>query len=193
MKKTIKILSLFLVFTINCNCQVTSIVPFESLKSENPDGAYMKDLNDELPFYVDTWVGVLNNKRYTFEFVKFTQHLHQSEPGGAYYYIDDLMGKFKVEDLTTGSILYNDLSVPNYNDYKIFLTTLRIGANFAYIDFENCSNSADFYLLKVAGNPNQLRYKHFRPTDYINIDCPYANQGDIPMFLPTGDLILTRQ
>lgn len=193
MKNTIKILSLFLLFTINCNCQVTSIVPLESLSSEHPNGVYLKDLNDELPFYVDTWVGILNNKKYTFEFVKFTQHLSRYEPDGDYHYCDRLKGKFKVEDLSTGSILYNDLSITDYYDYKLNLLSLRIGASFSYIDKENCFNSAKFFLLKVAGNSNQLRYKHFRPTDYINIDCPYANQGDIPMFLPTGDLILTRQ
>ena len=191
MKNTIKILSLFLLFSINCNCQVTTIVARSEY--DYPNGAYLKDLNDELPFYVDTWVGILNNKKYTFEFVKFTQHLSQSEPGGTYHYKDKLRGKFKVEDLTTGSILYNDLSITDYYDYKLNLLSLRIGASFSYIDKENCFNSAKFFLLKVAGNSNQLRYKHFRPTDYINIDCPYANQGDIPMFLPTGDLILTRQ
>ena len=193
MKKTIKILSLFLLFTINCNCQVTSIVPLASLSFEHPSGVYMKDLDNELPFYVDTWEGILDNKKYTFEFVKFAQHLSQYEPGGAYYYMDDLMGKFKVEDLTTGTILYNSMSTTVYEDYIIYLNTLQIGASFSYSDKNNCFNNAKFYLLKVAGNPNQLRYEHFRLTDYIDNDCPYANQADIPMFLPTGDLILTRQ
>lgn len=191
MKKTIKILSLFLLFTINCNCQVTTIVPRSEY--DYPNGAYLKDLDNELPFYVDTWVGILDNKKYTFEFVKFTQHLSQYEPGGPYHYKDKLRGKFKVEDLTTGSVLYNDLYITDYHDYKLNLLSLRIGASFSYTDNNNCFNSADFYLLKVVGNPNQLRYEHFRLTEFNSYDCPYENQADIPMFLPTGDLILTRQ
>ncbi len=191
MKKTIKILSLFLLFTINCNCQVTTIVPYNSY--DYPNGAYIKDLDNELPFYVDTWVGILDNKKYTFEFIKFTQHLSQYESGGPYHYIDALRGKFKVEDLTTGTVLYDNLSATAYEDYNIDLSSLIIGASFFYLDKNNCFNSAKFFLLKVAGNPNQLRYEHFRLTDYIDNDCPYTNQADIPMFLPTGDLILTRQ
>lgn len=191
MKKTIKILSLFLLFTINCNCQVTTIVPYNSY--DNPNGAYVKDLDNELPFYVDTWVGILDNKKYTFEFVKFTQHLSQYESGGPYHYRDELMGKFKVEDLTTGTVLYDNLSATAYEDYNIDLSSLIIGASFFYLDNDNCFNSAKFFLLKVVGNPNQLRYEHFRLTDFIPYECSYENQEDIPMFLPKGDLILTRQ
>lgn len=191
MKKTIKILSLILLFTINCNCQVTTIVPRSEY--DFPNGAYLKDLDNELPFYVDTWVGFQDNKKYTFEFVKFTQQLSQYEPGGDYNYRDELVGKFKVENIVTGDVLYNNIPTIAFEDYKIFLTSLRTSASFSYVDKVNCFNSADFFLVKVIGNPNQLKYEHFTLTEFMVDGCPYTNQADIPMFLPTGDLILTRQ
>jgi len=188
MKKTFKILSLFLLFSINVNCQVTTVIPLDQY--DYPNGAYKKDLNNELPFYVDTWEGVLNNKKYTFEFVKFTQHLTQYDTG-YYHYADELMGKFKVVDLTTGITLYDNLAATSYEDYNIFLLTLN--GSFMYMDNNHCFNSAEFYLFKIPGNPNQLNYNQFSLTGFTNFDCPYQNQADIPMFLPTGDLILTRQ
>jgi len=191
MKKIFKLASL-LFFTINVNCQVTSIVPLRSRSFEHPNGVYIKDLDNELLFYVDTWEGVLNNKKYTFEFVKFTQHLTQYDTG-YYHYRDVLKGKFKVVDLSTGITLYDNLAATAYEDYNIFLASLRSGGSFSYMDVQNCYNSADFQLYKVTGNPNQLYYNQFSLTDFTNFDCPYQNQADIPMFLPTGDLILTRQ
>ena len=188
-KKIINLATLLL-FTINVNCQVTTVIPLDQY--DYPNGAYKKDLNNELPFYVDTWEGVLNNKKYTFEFVKFTEHLTQYD-SEYFHYEDELMGKFKVVDLATGITLYDNLAATAYEDYNIFLTTLRLGGSFSYIDAQNCYNTADFQLYKVPGNPNQLNYKWFRLIEYDYFDCPYQNQADIPMFLPTGDLILTRQ
>lgn len=189
----IKCLIIFLIFKTNCSSQVTEIVPLRSLASEHDNGVYLKDIDNELTFYEGTWVGTLNDKKYTFEFVKFTQHLSQYEVGGDYYYRDDLMGKFKVEDLITNNVIYNDLSIITYEDFKIFLTSLRVGAYFSYVDKVNCFNSADFFLFKVSGNPNQLRYENFSLNFYSNYNCQYTNQEDIPLFLPMSDLILTRQ
>jgi len=105
-----------------------------------------------------------------------------------------LKGKFKVVDLATGITLYDNLAATDYEDYTIFLTSLQSGGSFSYVDAQNCYNTADFQLYKVSGNPNQLHYNQFRLISYAYFfDCPYENQEDIPMFLPTGDLILTRQ
>ena len=65
MKKIFKI-AFILLFTINVNSQITEIVPLNSLKNEN--GTYRKDLNNELPFWEGTWIGITNNRKYTFQF-----------------------------------------------------------------------------------------------------------------------------
>jgi hypothetical protein len=59
----------------------------------------------------------------------------------------------------------------------------------------NCDNSAKFYLYKIENNIDQVKYKNFTYGEYFSLDgpCPYADQLDIPMFLPKVDLVLTRQ
>ena len=139
--------------------------------------------------------GQVNNKEYTFEFSSFPHHLW-SFPNGDYYYIDRLMGKFKVVDLANNQILYNDLNILEFEDYKIQFISHNAynGYSFLYYDeIDNCYNSAIFRLIKNPNNLNQIQYKEFEYYDFLEIDCTYTNQEDIPMFLPKVDLTLTRQ
>lgn len=191
MKKLIKIFSLFL-FTLNSNCQT---LPLNSMDEPN-NGGYLKDLDNKLPFWVGTWKGVAENKEYTFEFNIF---LHQQKNFSIerYYYVDELVGKFKVVDLVTNNILYNDLMVTNFEDYKISLLSYNQynGYSFLFNDDElHCDNLIEFQLIKNPSNPNQINYVNFSYSEFIpTLDCPYSNRDDIPMFLPKVDLILVRE
>lgn len=146
-----------------------------------------------MPFYLGAWEGIYDNKKYTFEFNIFYQHM-TDYGNGHYYYEDTLSAKFKVVDLITGLVLFDNLSASNFDDYLIYLTTLSNGGRFLYLDTLNCYNTGTFSLFKVNGTTNQLFYNQFALTEYIDFgDCPYSNQDEIPMFLPTGDFILTKQ
>ena len=191
MKVLLKI-SLLLLFTLNCNCQT---LPLTSPDEPN-NGGYLKDIDNVLPFWVGTWKGTVGNKEYTFQFVTFLHHT-VNFPNGDYYYKDKLMGKFKVVDLTTNTVLYDDLSVSNFEDYKIRLSYPgnNIGYVFRFVDDNaHCNNMAKFALFKIPTNPNQIKYLNFEYTEFISpSDCIYPEQEDIPMFLPKTELILTRQ
>lgn len=190
-KKKLNILILLLIFTTQSSCQVTSIKPLSSY--DYSKGSYLKDTNNQLPFYLDAWEGIYDNKKYTFEFNIFYQHM-TDYGNGHYYYEDTLSAKFKVVDLITGLVLFDNLSASNFDDYLIYLTTLSNGGRFLYLDTLNCYNTGTFSLFKVNGTTNQLFYNQFALTEYIDFgDCPYSNQDEIPMFLPTGDFILTKQ
>lgn len=191
MKKILNTLLFVAFFTTSVSCQITATLPLNSY--DYPNGAYLKDLDNELPFYVGTWEGVHDNKKYTFEFTIFYQHI-TDYGNGYYHYEDSLMGKFKVVDLMTGLTIYDNLSASSYEDYKIFLATLNSGGSFSYLDVQNCYNHIDFKLFKIAGSTNQLNYNQFEFRDFSNslIDCPYTNQEDIPMFLPQGEFNLTK-
>jgi hypothetical protein len=183
------------IFTTNVNCQtVTTIVPYRTL--EYPNGAYLKDLDNEFPFWLGTWEGIANNKKYTFTFVLFQQQL-MTFPSGEYQFRDNLVGKLKVTDLSTNLVIYNESSFTSFDDYLIFGHVIHGREfHFGFTDTENhCNNSADFTLVKYNDNPNQILYKNFRYGEYFTFDgpCPYTNQGVIPMFLPKVDLFLTRQ
>lgn len=180
-----------LLFTLNCNCQT---LPLNSLDEPN-NGGYLKDIDNVLPFWVGTWKGTVDNKEYTFQFTIFSHHL-KSFSSERYYYIDELMGKFKVVDLTTNTVLYDDLSVSNFEDYKISLSGYgnNIGYVFLFVDDStHCDNMIKFTLLKNSTNPNQIKYLNFEYTRLLSPeDCIYPQQSDIPMFLPKVNLILTR-
>ena len=181
-------------FTINCNCQTLPLnTPYTNIDN---NGSYVKDIDNALPFWVGTWKGTVGNKEYTFQFTTFLHHT-VSFPSGNYYYKDKLMGKFKVVDLTTNDVLYDDLSVSNFEDYKIELSYPgnNIGYVFAFDDDNaHCNNSVEFTLLKIPTNPNQIKYLNFEYTEFISpSDCIYPEQEDIPMFLPKTEVILTRQ
>jgi hypothetical protein len=191
MQKALKIIAITLI-SLNVNCQT---LPLNGPEEPN-NGGYLKDIENVLPFWEGTWKGTVNNKEYTFQFVQFPHHLW-SFPNGDFYYIDRLMVKFKVEDLTNNQILYDDLNVVNFEDYKVEFLSYNIynGYSFFFSDsITNCFNSAEFKLIKNPNNPNQVLYTAFNYDALIHPQsCPYANQQDIPMFLPKVDLTLTRQ
>ena len=191
MKKILKTFC-FILFACYANCQT---LPLNSLEEPNT-GGYLKDIDNVLPFWEGTWKGTINNREYTFQFDTFLHHIY-SFPNGDYYYIDRLVGKFKVVDLSTNQELYNDLAVTDFDAYKIKLLSYNQynGYSFGFFDDEShCGNIIEFKLIKNSSNLNQIEYVSFEYSDYIPaLDCPYADQLDIPMFLPKVDLVLTRQ
>lgn len=173
--------------------QVSEIVPMNSLRFEHPGtGVYFKDIDNELDYFVGTWEGVQNNKKYTFNFVKFTQQL-VSDINDVNYFKDVIKVKFKVVDLTNNQVLYDDTATTDFNDYKISGISLRSSTfRFSFLDNENCYNQINFDIHKIVNQPNVLRYCYFSYFEYRDINCPFQNQGDIPMYLPKQDLMLTK-
>ncbi|MGV7108022.1 hypothetical protein [Flavobacterium sp. U410] len=184
----------FVLIGLQASCQVMQIVPLRSL--ENNNGTYQKDIFNEFPFWVGTWKGISNNKEYTFMFTFFQQHQYVFN-NGDYLYRDEIGGKFKVVDLVTNQILYDNLATTTYEEYNITNTALYDPVfSFYFFDNENnCCNTAKFELWKDYNNPNQIMYKNFELSGYgcLIAPCSYADQLDIPMFLPEEDLVLTRQ
>ena len=194
MKYVIKLIACLLI-TLNASCQVTQIVPLNSLRQDHSsNGVYFKDLNNELSFWEGTWEGTINNKKYTFVFIKFSQNL-RSNNSTNYYYRDVLKGRYKVVDLATNQVLYDNLSATNYDDYSILGLAVRNGDFiFRFRDTDSkCNNSVQFHLQKSNSQPNQVKYCYFRFDSYYFPNCPnYPDQESIPMFLPRVDLTLAK-
>lgn len=161
-----------------------------------PNGAYMQDLDNELPFWIGTWVGETNNRKLTLTFT-FFQKQHFID-GSENYYKDKVVGKFKVEDLLTNTVLYDTSSASQYNEYPVNTSVFRNIALSCIFqdDASRCFNTATFKLFKISGEQNQVQYKAFSRNSYNDLpgNCPqYDDIMDIPMPLPTTDLILYRQ
>ena len=192
MKHILKIACLFI--TINVSCQVTQIVPLHT--TDYPNGAYLKDIDNQLPYFVGTWEGTSNNIKYTFEFTLFTQVLISFQ-NGIYKYNDELVAKYEAVNLTTNQILYSNLNATNYEDYMISESGIWQNQEFSfrYIDEDHCFNTAGFKLVKNLNNLNEVTYKGFELTGFGGpLPCPeYDSQDDIPIFLPTTEFVLTKQ
>ena len=190
MKYLIKCMACLLI-TITANCQVTTTLPLSTY--DYPNGAYLKDLNNELSYLEGAWEGIINNKKYTFVFTKFIQHL--TGDTNDYYYQDEIRGKCKVVNLANNQVLYDNLAAVNYEDYSIHGVALRNGHfSLWFKDVESkCYNSVSFYLLNT-GQTNKVKYCNFRFDSYNFPNCPnYPDQLSIPMYLPQVELILTKQ
>ena len=116
-----------------------------------PDGAYVKDIDNIFAKYIGTWEGVLNNKKYTFIFVKFTKHL-STRGGGQFVYRDRLMGKFKVTDVATGAVIFDNTSLTNYDDFTIRSTNPQVSTGICRFYFTdtaaNCKNGLELKFVK---------------------------------------------
>lgn len=196
MKILFKIL-FFLLISFNSNCQtITTTLPLRTLSADCPNGAYLKDLDNEFPFWLGTWEGVSDGEKYEFTFVLFQQHL-TTYPNGEYEFSDEVVGKLKVTNITTNEVIYDESSFTNFDDYLIHGHLIH-GRSFyfGYSDKEyHCNNGVNFTLVKSTTDLNEILYKDFSYDEYYTLDgpCPYANQEDIPMYLPKVDLVLTRQ
>jgi hypothetical protein len=191
MKKIVLFLTI-LTFQL-ASCQ--TILPLNYPES-TPNGAYLKDINNTYSKYLGTWEGVLNSKKYTFTFVKFTKHLYNWN-ANSFDYRDELMGKYKVVDLLTNTVVYDNTTAINFEDYTINSANPNVARGLCAFDFTdteaNCKNGLEFYLVGITGQPNKLRYTGFSYTDSWEQDnCIYPTQGDIPIFLPKQEFILTK-
>ena len=192
MKKT----ALFLVLLITQLASCQTIMPLSTLNP--PYNSYLKDLDNTFLPYLGTWEGILNNKKYTFIFTKFAQHQSAAYSTEYMFYQDELKAKFKVTDLATGNVIYDNTSAINYDDYMIQGTdpsTARGICVFFFTDTDaNCRNKMEFTLMNIRGQPNQLKYCYFEYTDsWSGFECTnYPNRMDIPVFLPKEELILTK-
>ncbi|WP_317047235.1 DUF6705 family protein, partial [Chryseobacterium shigense] len=83
-------LFIFFCASISCSAQTYPLRTFTDI----PENAYLKDTNNELQSYEGTWKGVWANKTIYITFKKITNKFDSDFK----YYIDYLIGKFKVLD-----------------------------------------------------------------------------------------------
>lgn len=174
--------------------QETKIVDIHSPNiDDNFNGVYYKDLNGIYDPYLGVWKGEANGRLYEFHIVKFIKVRHDFRLG-KFHFKDEVRIKFEVRDVGTQFILYSSLSALARNDYPIFGDITAELTIFYFSDsIQNCYNEALFGLERVIENPNQLNYANYRYLGPQKPTCSYASPADIPIFLPTQNLVLAKQ
>lgn len=80
---------IMIVFTIKTYCQNPILPITTSIGNEIPDGAYLKDLNNDLNKFEGTWQYINGNDTLTIHLQKFEQNFNGD------YYEDELRGNYR--------------------------------------------------------------------------------------------------
>jgi hypothetical protein len=143
MKNLYLYIVLFIVTFTTAHAQVTISLEQQANYLDSPDGipedvTYIKDINNTLPKFVGTWIGIADGKIVELHINQFL-HLPTSSDG---IKIDKLSGRLLVKEQTTNIVLYSTLNISN--NEETFLTGGYIN-NEAYV--MNFSNKNDSYCM----------------------------------------------
>ncbi|WP_288447771.1 DUF6705 family protein [uncultured Chryseobacterium sp.] len=187
--KNIFLIITLLTLTISCKAQT---YPLRTYGIETyPANSYLKDLNNELPEYEGTWKGTWNNKTIYIILKKIKRNFTHLDNNP--YYMDILIGKFKVTD-SNGSILFDNT---NISDEQAKIEGGKFGKSdgkysLTYTDSEICNINGLIKIYFTDSTKTKLSWKFSDMTDIITPDCPYYNSNPFPEPLPKS-IILTKQ
>lgn len=178
---------LTLIILMSCKAQVLPLnTPFLNI----PNGAYIKDTNNELDPYVGIYKTSFNGNEVTLFITKQENKLENT--GQKSYYVDALIIKYLVKN-STGAILQDTQNNNGYN-ISLYSTKIRAGRNAVHLIYSgtNCSVGwGDVFLKKI--NPTQISWE-YRPDDIVTTASKCPPTLDTKIYLPeTKDLIFTKQ
>jgi len=166
---------------ISCKSQ-QQIIPLGT-KGFHIEGAYYKDLNNDLNPYIGSWKGVFEGKTFFIIFTKIKEY----EPIGKYYQ-DRLMGRYKMLD-TNGSQLY---STYNLSDQAAKLTSLGFVNNtkekLRLLFIDRCIQG-QVILNFENSQKTQMHYHYSTEQTLITDDTGCAPYNE----MPRGEMTLIKQ
>ena len=190
----IYIISIVLSVSFNVQSQQGNILPLNHDILSAGNGDYIKDIDNAYLPYLGNWETFWDGKKMNVTIEKNTKQLI-TFPNGDYYYEDYLIIKFRVIDLATQLEFANTYAISNLKDAKIrSISTGKYNQlSFLYMDPDLCNNSGKIKLIRNLGNPNELFYQYRFDEFWIPDDCPYLTQAEIPIYIPTVNVTLTKQ
>ncbi|WP_185209322.1 hypothetical protein [Chryseobacterium sp. C3] len=189
MKALILSLGVFVVFS--CKSQT---VPLNTLLEDIPQGAYLKDLNNELAPYIGVYRSNFQGNEITLFITKENQKLIPSSLKS--FYQDILSIKYVVKN-SSGNILQDTQNMnfqPNQIRFSIYSMGTRPSQNIVslYYGGTNCGIGwGSIYLKKL--NSTQISWE-YEPNDRVIDSATCPPSVDKTIYLPeTKDLIFTKQ
>jgi hypothetical protein len=172
---------------MSCRAQT---LPFSTSFLDIPNGAYVKDTNNELAPYVGTYKANFNGFETTLYITKETNKLEKRST--KQFYRDALIIKYTVKNstgITLQSTQNNNLNIGNL--YSIDTDPTENTVIFAYTG-TNCNvGFGEIKLKKI--NSTQISWR-YRPNDIVTTADKCPSTLDTKIYLPeTKDLIFTKQ
>lgn len=176
-----------LIITISCKSQT---LPLNTLMDNIPQGAYVKDLNNELDPYIGTFKANYKGNEITL-FINKLEHKFEKRTNKDYF-MDVLNVKYIVKN-SSGLILQDTSgnNAPNIELYSLGVNSDDNSVDF-YYSGTNCGIGWGEIILKKL-NPTQISWD-YRPNSLVIDDATCPPGTDKTVYLPvTKDLIFTKQ
>ncbi|WP_170148968.1 DUF6705 family protein [Chryseobacterium defluvii] len=189
MKNKLKLLFTLVLTMSLVSCKAQTL-PLNTAFSTIPNGAYLKDTNNELAPYIGTYKANFNGNEITLYITKQENKLEESSHKN--YYMDALIVKYIVKN-SSGTILQDTQNNNTYNIklYSISTRTAQNAVNLAYSG-TNCNVGWGKVILKKI-NSNQISWE-YKPNDITTTADKCPPTLDTTIYLPeTKDLIFTKQ
>ncbi|SDD87884.1 DUF6705 family protein [Riemerella columbipharyngis] len=183
MRKVILITTLFVACL--CKAQTYPLRTFTQL----PNGAYLKDTQNELSTYEGTWKGTWAEKTIYLTFKKQTR-FYNTVLG---IYKDFLIAKFKVLD-KDNKILFDNTHLSD-KDAKIVGGKFRKKDgkySFSYRDEDICDINGYITIYFTDNTKKKLQWDFYEGDNLITPDCRYYKAKEFPQPLPKS-IVLTKQ
>lgn len=171
---------LFILF-ISCSYPKAQeqIIPLET-KGDRIEGAYYKDLDNELLPFVGTWKGTFQGKIFTITFSKIKYNYSD-------YYADTIIGKYKMQD-SNGNVLY---STYNLTDEKAKISSIgfmNYKTKLRLLFLDKCIEG-DILIHFTNVEKTQMYWKYVTNQTIVTDDSNCAPYNE----MPRGEFILNKQ
>ncbi|MDQ0780207.1 DUF6705 family protein [Chryseobacterium sp. W4I1] len=187
---TIKSLLIFLAINFS-SCKAQQVYPLNTYPDDVQAGSYLKDLNNELNYYVGTWQSTFNGRTTILSITKDEHHLLRRDLTTTFYQ-DILLVKYIIKD-SSGVVLQNNSNAQGESD-RNFITSISIKDNTVYLYYNgtNCGVGWGEILLKKI-NPLSLSWSYHPNSSVLTTkNCP--GNPDKTIYLPEAEnLIFTKQ
>lgn len=184
---------MFLFISINITAQ--QIFPIKTDHRLVPANSYLKDLNNELDFYVGTWKANYDGKQVYLFVTKEINKLFYYKPNNVYK--DALIVTYEIRTGDGQLILYSNsnatISQFGYKDtIQSFYPDNNGNEVFLYYAGNNCRVGwGSIYFNKI--NATQFSWK-YRPNSTLLTDDSCPGNQDTTIYLPvTDNLVFTKQ
>ena len=175
------------------SCKAQQIYPYNTNPLDVPNGAYIKDLNNELNKYIGVWKGNWDGKTLYLD-------LRKHKVDRSYYSIDKIIGERKIIN-SQGQVEFDRISNFNYSNPEIegpFLSVrYRLSGKeaFSFYPENMCGKGVILHIIEFTGNTMTLKFE-YEPSHY-KADCihnSYIQQyDDFPINFPRNTITLTKQ
>ena len=150
----------------------TVTLPLRAIIEDETEGAYYKDIDNELNQFAGTWIYTNGNEKYSLDFKKLIKEEFQ---WGPHYYKDLLVGGYKI--VTSNQTIHNSIATQyNYIETNLRGLFFKQNQNKYRLTFEdplNCDITGSVTLEIDPNNRNKMIWHMTRDEMYYNREkCP---------------------